>query len=43
MDAIGAERLDTQRGSHGRVDPPGDADHDLGEPVLLDVVAETED
>ncbi len=42
MDAIGAERLDAQRGSHGRVDPPGDTDHDVGEPVLLDVVAQTE-
>ena len=40
--AVGAERLDGERGRERRVDPAGEADHDLAEAVLLDVVAQAE-
>ena len=43
VDAFGAECVDAQRRCHGGVDPARDADDDLGETVLLDVVAEPED
>ena len=42
MDAVGAERLDGQRGGHRRVDASGDADDDVAEAVLLHVVAQPE-
>ena len=42
MHALRAERLDGERGDERRVDPAGDADHDLAEAVLLDVVAQPE-
>ena len=43
VDTLGAERLDGERGSDRRVDPARDADDDLVEAVLADVVAEAED
>ena len=40
--ALRAERLDGERGRERRVDPAGDADHDVAEAVLADVVAQAE-
>ena len=40
--ALRAERLDRERRDERRVDPAGDAEHDVAEPVLLDVVAQPE-
>src|SRR5204863_8094795 len=42
VDALRAERLDGQRGRERGVDPAGDADDHVAEPVLVDVVAKTE-
>ncbi len=42
MDALGPERLDAEGSRERRVDPAGEADHDVAEPVLLDVVVHTE-
>src|SRR4029453_18062334 len=42
VNAIRAERLDRQCERQRRVDPARDAHDDLGEPVLLHVVAQTE-
>ena len=42
MDAVGAEGLGRERGRERRVDAAGDADHDLAEAVLLNVVAQAE-
>ena len=42
MDAVGAERLHRERGRQRRVDAAGDAEDDLAEAVLLDVVAQAE-
>ena len=39
MHAVGAERLGGERGSERRVDAARDADDDVAEPVLLDVIA----
>ncbi len=42
MDAVGAERLDTERGGERGVDPARDADHDVAEAVLRHVVVQPE-
>jgi hypothetical protein len=42
MDAIRPESVDAERGRERRVDPAGEADHDVAEAVLLDVVVEPE-
>src|SRR5918996_2619259 len=42
MNAVGAERLDRQRGRQRRVDAARDGDDDVAEAVLLDVVAQPE-
>ena len=42
MDALGPERLAGDRRRQRRVDPARDADDDILEPVLLDVVAQAE-
>ena len=41
--ALGAEGIAGDRGDEGRVDSPGEPEHDAREPVLADVVAQTED
>jgi hypothetical protein len=40
---LGAERLDTERRGHRRVDSARDRDDDVGEGVLVDVVPQAED
>ena len=40
--ALGAERVGGQAGDERGVDPPGEAEDDVGEAVLLDVVAQSE-
>ena len=42
MDALRAERLDRERGGQRGVDPARDADQDLAEAVLVDVVTQPE-
>ena len=42
MDALRPERLGGERRGERRVDSAGDADHDVAEAVLLDVVAQAE-
>ena len=42
MDAACPERVGADRCGECGVDAPGDGDHDLAEPALLDVVADTE-
>ena len=42
MHALGAERLDRERRRQRRVDPAREADHDVAEAVLVDVVAQAE-
>ena len=42
VDVLGTQRVGGDSGRQRRVDAAGDADHDVGEAVLRDVVAETE-
>ena len=42
MHSVGAERFHRERRRHCGVDPAGNADHDVAEPVLAHVVAEAE-
>ena len=43
MDPLGAERVDSHRRDHRRVDAAGQPEHDAGKAVLVDVVAQAHD
>ena len=42
VDALGAESVGGEAGDERGVDPAGEAEHDCGEAVLLDVVVQPE-